>query len=428
VDNLTHSLAGIVAAELVIAARNRKGRAIDPNWHRAAWLVSIGAHNAPDLDIVYTEITGGRLGYLLHHRGHTHTLALAPLLAALPLGMALAWARRRALGWSSGDRGWLAAIALLGPLLHIALDAANNYGVHPLWPISSEWMAGDTIFIVEPLLHASWIPLAITSTRDGARTAWKAVLAVALALPWLAATSGWPTPIPFPFAVATSGLALLVVGASARATPATRAVIAASASCAVIAVFAMSGAAAETALRTALDREARPLAGGASHETLDVARAPVPAAPACWQAIALQRETGGGSDHYAIHVAYVSAWPALIDASTCARGAPSRRTAALDGTGPRDLGPAIRNAATGRGSRPELRDLSRRCDVHAALRFVRMPFVTRRGDRLVLGDVRYDREPGLGFAELDLPRDRPSRCPSFVPPWIPWREDLIGSR
>ena len=61
-----------------------------------------------------------------------------------------------------------------------------------------------------------------------------------------------------------------------------------------------------------------------------------------------------------------------------------------------------------------------------ALRWMRMPFATHDGERLVLGDLRYDRERGLGFAELGLPPDAPppERCPAHVPPWTPWREDL----
>jgi hypothetical protein len=42
----------------------------------------------------------------------------------------------------------------------------------------------------------------------------------------------------------------------------------------------------------------------------------------------------------------------------------------------------------------------------------------------VLGDLRYDRSPGLDFS--DLPLDRAAPCPKRVPPWIPPRSDLFG--
>jgi hypothetical protein len=42
----------------------------------------------------------------------------------------------------------------------------------------------------------------------------------------------------------------------------------------------------------------------------------------------------------------------------------------------------------------------------------------------VVGDLRYDRSPGLDFS--DLPLDRAALCPKRVPPWIPPRSDLFG--
>ena len=67
-DNLTHSLAG---------RRPRGGRAARPTSTRTARRLFLAtgviASNLPDLDLVYTGIAPAPLGYLLHHRGHTHT-------------------------------------------------------------------------------------------------------------------------------------------------------------------------------------------------------------------------------------------------------------------------------------------------------------------------------------------------------------------
>jgi len=180
VDNLTHSLAGIVTAEAIVQLRARTGAAIDPRWHRASWLVSVAAHNAPDLDFVYAWITEGKLGYLLHHRGHTHTLALAPLMAALAYAAVYAWARRDR-AWDRAEHRWAIAIAALGPIGHLLLDLSNNYGVHPLWPIDDHWVAGDTIFIVEPLFWAVTIPPVLFATVPWrGRIAWGVALAIGL--------------------------------------------------------------------------------------------------------------------------------------------------------------------------------------------------------------------------------------------------------
>ena len=85
-DNVTHSLAGMLLADAVCALRGEERREV----RAAAYLVSALANNLPDVDIVYTWLDGPKpLGSLLHHRGHSHTLVVA-LPAAWLLGV-LAW-------------------------------------------------------------------------------------------------------------------------------------------------------------------------------------------------------------------------------------------------------------------------------------------------------------------------------------------------
>ena len=45
-----------------------------PPERRLFYAAGIVAANLPDLDLFYTAVTPAPLGYLLHHRGHTHTL------------------------------------------------------------------------------------------------------------------------------------------------------------------------------------------------------------------------------------------------------------------------------------------------------------------------------------------------------------------
>ena len=64
------------------------------------------AANAPDVDLLYTGITEAPLGYLLHHRGHSHTL---PGLVALGL---VIWAGLRLFPWGRAamrgtERRWI---------------------------------------------------------------------------------------------------------------------------------------------------------------------------------------------------------------------------------------------------------------------------------------------------------------------------------
>ncbi|HKE93652.1 MAG TPA: hypothetical protein VKB34_05035, partial [Povalibacter sp.] len=60
----------------------------------------------------------------------------------------------------------------------------------------------------------------------------------------------------------------------------------------------------------------------------------------------------------------------------------------------------------------------------AFLRFSRVPWTLRREHAWIIGDLRFDREPELGFAELELV-DGQERCPRHVPPWIEPRSDLL---
>jgi hypothetical protein len=64
------------------------------------------------------------------------------------------------------------------------------------------------------------------------------------------------------------------------------------------------------------------------------------------------------------------------------------------------------------------------CEAAAAMRFIRAPWLAEINGEPVLGDLRYDREKELGFAELAL-EDPPPRCPRLVPPWQPPRADLL---
>ena len=58
------------------------------------------------------------------------------------------------------------------------------------------------------------------------------------------------------------------------------------------------------------------------------------------------------------------------------------------------------------------------------MRFIRVPWLAAVGRDTVLGDLRYDREKALGFAEVAL-HDPPGPCPRLVPDWRPPRADLL---
>ena len=64
------------------------------------------------------------------------------------------------------------------------------------------------------------------------------------------------------------------------------------------------------------------------------------------------------------------------------------------------------------------------CEAQALMRFVRAPFATEYRTSWVLGDLRFDRERGLGMADIELRAPGQERCTLRVP-WVPPREDLL---
>ena len=151
-DNITHSLAGVMLSR---AGLNR--------WYPRATLLLVLCSNIPDADIVTRAL--GPVPYLDYHRHLTHALAVAPLMALLPVAL-LRWL----------DRGkpfaWLPAmgVATFGVLVHLFLDYWNNYGIRLLLPFSSEWFGLDSVYVVD-----FWI---------------LAVLGLAIVAPWLSRLVG----------------------------------------------------------------------------------------------------------------------------------------------------------------------------------------------------------------------------------------------
>jgi inner membrane protein len=138
-DNLTHSLIGVLLAR---AGLNR----LAPR----ATALAVGAANLPDLDIV--SGVGGSLCYLAHHRGFTHAMFWAPLVALAPLPVWWWFTRKQ----SPGARQWAGAyvVSLVAVISHLMLDWLNVYGIRLKLPFSGEWLRLDLVHIVDVWLWA----------------------------------------------------------------------------------------------------------------------------------------------------------------------------------------------------------------------------------------------------------------------------------
>lgn len=138
-----------------------------------ATLTATLAAEAADMDVLWA--LRGPVESLKHHRGITHTLIAAPVVAGVIVGLVavlhISQERRRqrrlaAMKLEDGAPiplrvqaktirwGWLYLTALIAALSHLLLDWTNNYGLRPFFPFNPRWYAGSFVFIAEPLIWA----------------------------------------------------------------------------------------------------------------------------------------------------------------------------------------------------------------------------------------------------------------------------------
>ena len=414
-DNVTHALAGLLLADLTTQQLARRtGRAVEAPVRRAAALLGIAAAEFPDLDLLYSgPLLGiGKLGYLLHHRGHTHTIVLA-LVSAVAL-----WALTLALSRAVRDgpaRFAMLMLAVAGTLSHIALDYTNSYGVHPFWPLDNRWVYGDMVFIVEPWLWVIAIPALVAGPRHAAG---RVVLWLALAAILVAS---WT------LGVVPSSIALaLTLSAALWSAMAWRWRGGRALALGVIGWVSFEALGA-LSTRAAYAQVARVVPEGLADVVLTAAAAD----PTCFDAIVVEAT----DTLYRVHRATVAAWPSVRTSAVC-EASGTRRTVFGESTGllqsrivppPHAMSAAVQWQQTWAAPRQELVILAQRCDVRAALGFMRVPVWAVEADGTVrLSDLRYG-EGGDGFADVVFPATVDA-CPRFVPPWRPPRWAEMAAR
>jgi len=138
-DNVTHTL---FAATLARTPLGSAGRGTT-----AALVI---ASNIPDIDIV--SAAGGTAGYLRWHRGPTHgplgVVGLGLLTAAIVWSW-MRWSGRADAGRANASFGMLAAVSMIGVLLHILMDLPTSYGTRLLSPFDWHWYALDWLPIID---------------------------------------------------------------------------------------------------------------------------------------------------------------------------------------------------------------------------------------------------------------------------------------
>jgi inner membrane protein len=172
-DNLTHSLAGVILGQMGL--KTKTGLAMP---------TLIIAANLPDIDAV-AVLLGGHT-HLAIRRGITHGPIAMLILPLLLWAAMLAWDKfRPSEKRLPVHKGWLLALSYIGTLSHPALDWLNVYGIRLLEPFNSQWFYGDTLFIIDVWIWAALafgVWLSLRRERQGAgnwrRPAWISFAAI----------------------------------------------------------------------------------------------------------------------------------------------------------------------------------------------------------------------------------------------------------
>ncbi|HMA10503.1 MAG TPA: metal-dependent hydrolase [Steroidobacteraceae bacterium] len=406
-DNLTHTLIGLAAGEAVARCTGARPDGVpDPARRTALLAMGIVGGNLPDVDLLWSMqvFTGDHIAYLVEHRGQTHTFVGCGVLALLLWLGTMAVLRWRGHRIHAPDARLFGAVALLAVMLHLGLDALNVYGVHPFWPWNNRWYYGDAVFIVEPLFWLATAPLLFSLRTQVAR-----LLLAFVPIAGCIAVLGfhrfgavwWSLPL----------VTLLLLWTGRKLAPRATALATVALLCAVTGTFLTAHAAVS---QRVLAVAAKQFPGAA---TLDVVLSPAPAHPLCWEVMLLQR---AGAEY----VARLGQFSLTSNAGRAC--APS-----LGGPGTAPLVELDLPVVAGMRWRSEFSmpadELARlagsNCDTRRLASFLRAPFATETDKGWIIGDLRFDREPGVGFAEALIDPQVRDRCSRAIP-WTPPRGDL----
>jgi inner membrane protein len=137
-DNITHTLAGALLAEMGLKRRSR-----------FAFAACLLGANAPDID-VFVPLAFPVDG-IEFHRGPLHGIFAWPFLAAAIVG--ILWLIDRLFPARKGANpfrpGPLFVVAFLAVLTHPFLDWLTTYAIAIFAPLSWRWYSGNAIFIVD---------------------------------------------------------------------------------------------------------------------------------------------------------------------------------------------------------------------------------------------------------------------------------------
>lgn len=378
-ENLSHSLVGAALAELALPAN-----ASTPQRRLFFW-AGITAANLPDADLLYSSITPPPLGYLLHHRGHTHTFAGLIALASLIAVVCMLPLIRRSVALSPGRFWPMIAVALCS---HIMLDWWNSYGVHPFFPVDMRWYYGDAVSIFEPWL---WVILGAAATLNARGDRARLLLIALFAV--LTGALGIFGLVPRVALAALLISAALIAWCMRRFTPSQRSAFALVTVVGFVALMFETSHVARTRAVAALPLPER-------GHVVDMVMSPQPGNPFCWTSLGIT--VNAAATEYALTRGDVAIGPIAAVCGSSFTGARFDKPVRLSLT--------------------QLQERARTdCRVRAWLQFGRAPII---GDGTI-ADYRFGGAQRGNFSALALAStDR--ACPAHLTNWAMPRADLLS--
>ncbi len=393
-DNLTHSLFGAAIAEVYVEKKFKNSAFRPPK--NIFYFFSIFANNCPDLDLFFGLIDNTSLGYMLNHRGWTHTVAGTVPQTFLLLGIAWLWLRfvRQDLMSYFKD---LALLIFLGMQAHMLLDFFNTYGVHPWSPFNNNWYYLDSIFIIEPLLWFALISIWLPPLK------WRFLL---LFPPLAAYVFGWWNQfVPTVVVLAVVAIASIVFNLQRYLLKAHRGAIGLFLFFVVVLTFWGSQHWARLRIMDELSKNT-------SEKTLDLVLFSLPSNPTCWFFLAPQVF----ESQYSVIHGSISLFGNSRDCKSWPRKEEEQQSI-LEQHAFGELWIRQRWQA----SLTDLQPLLERCDVQAWLQFARVPF----WESSILNDLRFSTRNGNNMTTHDLNKWPQPVCPVLKVPWQPPRQDLL---
>ena len=406
-DNLSHSVVGLAVGEFV-HRRLPEESDIDRNRVRRRLLLISGwlASNFPDLDLVLTPLLPEPLGYLLHHRGHTHTLLYAIPQALLLWAMIwMLWpAARRLLKQSGAARTGFALTVCIGFVLHLLMDSLNSYGIHPFHPFDSRWFYGDMVFIVEPLFWIAFgVPVIMTVQRNSMKILLFALMLGALLFFTMKEFLPW-TSVALLIALALL-LGVLQRKAWTRGTAAF--VFSAIVGIGFIGMQALASYQATQVLVRHLENK------DPESRFLDGSMTSFPTNPLCWAFVSVESKEASGI--YTLRRGVLSLAPGMTPVAECPAGF-------FDAAAQTAANPAIAFYSEQEGKLDTLRNLfAENCHFNAWMRFARVPLVNHDNAT----DIRFSSSPRGNFTTMNFDDFKDRECARFIPDWNFPRSDLL---